>query len=84
MGAYLSDFVWNKTIHMGKCPCCDSDVIKIRQHRKAEEGQWMDGDLVECECCSHEGVIELHAPEGWPPGEGIARITWDSVEGVPE
>lgn len=78
MGAFLNEFRWNKTTQMGKCPNCASDVIKIRQHKRAEEGMWDEGDLVECECCSHEGVIETNFPEG--SLDKTAFIVWDQVE----
>lgn len=80
MGAFLNEFVWIKTTRMGFCPNCNSDVIKIRQHKKCEPEVWEEGDLVKCQCCSHEGVVELHYGPELPPRDPIARIVWDATD----
>ena len=82
MGAFRNEFTWNVTRNLSTCPNCASDVIKVRQHRNAEEGAWEDGDLVECQCCSHEGVVELYAGEGCPRAERTARVEWDATDSI--
>lgn len=83
MGAFRNQFIWNITSNLTTCPNCASDVVKVRQDRREEEGHWQDGDLVECQCCSHEGVVELYAGEGCPPAEMTAKVTWDEVTELP-
>lgn len=80
MSCSTRDFYWSKTTRMGTCPTCGSDVLKIRQHKKCDEGMYEDGDLVECQCCSSEGVVELHYGSELPPKEPLAIVKWDEQE----
>lgn len=82
MGAYSSQFIWNVSSNLSVCPNCFSDVVKVRQLRGVEEGKWEEGDMVECQCCSHEGVIELY-PSASNPKESIARVEWDALPEIP-